>query len=174
MSDSQETVDALAKSVKGLEAGRRVGWARSYGAEEREQEALRDLNVARGDLAMVAKFAGFLFGLIQGAAPGAENLAVRSSTAMMSVLPKGAMEAGMLKGKEWRDAQRDPDADEIVAAARRRAKNITSKAHSSEFKGARIQERKKLMQQYGIPNEAALHNWLAQYPGDTPTSTSSG
>jgi hypothetical protein len=66
-----DTIASLAKSVNGLEASRRAGWARSYAAADRADELSRDLNIARADVAMLAKYAGLLHGVLEGVCPAA-------------------------------------------------------------------------------------------------------
>lgn len=155
-----ETVEALARSVTTLDSARRVGWAKSYNAEEREQEALRDLNVARGDLAIMAKFTAFCFGLLQGAAPGAEQLATENTAAVMSMLPRPPIDAGQQEGQRW---QREHIGAANAKAIRIKASTEAYRSGRKAKAAARKQERDSLIKRYGFPDEAALVNWLEQY-----------
>lgn len=164
MLDMPETAAAFSKAITGLEAGRRVGWARSFAAEEREQETARDLNIARSDLDIMSKFAGFLFGLVESVAPGAEALAVNDYRAVMSFLPQQALSSGRQQGRTWL-AKIEERANPRLA--KEKAKKVQNDEHSKAFQKARLVERRALMREFGIPSEDALMDWLRQFPTES-------
>lgn len=65
MTKDSETVKALTTAVHDLDTSRRVGWAKQYEASGRLDEALRDLNICRGDRESLIHYASFMHGLLQ-------------------------------------------------------------------------------------------------------------
>lgn len=157
--DAAQTVDALSKSVLDLDASRRVGWARAYEASSREDDALRDLNIARSDLALLTRFAAYAFGVLQQV--GAEGPVSRRYPKLLSFLPDAARRTGFSDATDYfaKSNFRREDAQE----ARERRRQLLKNENSRLYKNARSKERRDLMRQFHIPNEQALLDWLAQY-----------
>lgn len=87
---------ALSASVLSIDASRRVGWAKAFAAEGSRDEMARDLNVARADAAIYAKFAGFMYGAMTVLYPGLINHLPKGidRTHLMSALPAMSINAG--------------------------------------------------------------------------------
>lgn len=162
MTNPTGQIEALTKSVNDLDASRRVGWARSYEAATKHEETERDLNVARGDLAMVTKLAAYMFGMLT--ALQAEQLVVEQYPKLMSFLPDSPRRRGHDDTHKWLEDHEDRL--EVKRDRQRQLKNENSKL----WKNARTKERRDLMHRFHIPDEEALSDWLSKYPGrsDTP------
>lgn len=52
------------KAIGGIDASRRVGWAKAYSAEEKADDLARDLNMARADKEIYRKHLSWLLGFL--------------------------------------------------------------------------------------------------------------
>ncbi len=159
----QRTVEALSRAVLASDSGRRVGWARAYAAETSKDELSRDVNMARAERDIMRRSASFLYGFLTRYVEGESDAAPVMQQALRghvehigAVLDSAVIAAG-------REA-----ADALVHYSRSVGDRAADKKLRKEkaerlWKNARQQERKLLMEPYGIPNEAALYNYLEQY-----------
>jgi hypothetical protein len=155
---TNEVITALTKSVSTIDAARRVGWAKMFDAAAREEIAQKNLSIAKEDTILLAAFAGFLYGMvIEGLPDGANAAARHPSHIIRSALPEGAMNAGRELGAKYRRRADEKWQSRIDECTR------SETAKANEWKRARKRERKLLAERYGIPDEAALLDWLAQY-----------
>lgn len=60
--DREELPDTM---FRGVESGRRVGWARAFEAERRADTAERDVNVVRSDMKIMTAFAAQAYGALE-------------------------------------------------------------------------------------------------------------
>jgi hypothetical protein len=66
-----DVVCALTRSVHAIDGSRRVGWAKSFAAEQKADGLSRDLNIARADIAILTRYAATLHGILEGVCPAA-------------------------------------------------------------------------------------------------------
>lgn len=161
---AEEVITALATSVNGLDASRRVGWAKMYAALAAGEKAERELAIAREDIALLSKFAGFTYGALQ-------ELGLRDIyhaylrgdlDALQTYFPSGAMRHGREVGahwvKEWK--VRLVDKTEYY-----KARAAAKEANEAQFAAAKHVVREELAAEYGFADKDALTAYLAQYNG---------
>lgn len=61
--------DALIGALSVTDTSRRVGWAKYYSSTERVDDLSHDLNVAKTDIDLISRFAGYLYGALGVVAP---------------------------------------------------------------------------------------------------------
>lgn len=69
MSNRKDREDALVTALSVTDTSRRVGWGKYYSATEQVDDLSRDLNMARSDRDVMARFAGFLYGALSVTSP---------------------------------------------------------------------------------------------------------
>jgi hypothetical protein len=174
MSTAEEQITALTRAVGGAEAGRRVGWARAYAAESSKDELSRDVNILRMERDIMRGAASFLFGFFRGYLEqrGDSHLAQTALSRWHANVDK-VLDAKIVKaGREAAAAVAQQSPEELARRAKRAASRAETKQEKKAranqsarlFKHARDQERKLLMERFGFDNEAAMFNWLEQYP----------
>jgi hypothetical protein len=96
-----DVVEALSTSVTAIDGARRVGWAKAYAAEARAEDVSRDLNIARGDVQVLMKFAAFMYGVVQAAAPEALQRIPKQidQAEVTSMLASAPLHAGRRAGR---------------------------------------------------------------------------
>jgi 6-phosphofructokinase len=156
-----EQIQALSVAVTNTDKARRVGWARAYSAEESRDELARDVNMLRAERDIMRRAWSVTFGFIQVYAPpqAVERIA-KQAKAMGALANTSAVKAGRILARQ---AMAEDQERLQREAAKERARRDRMKDHTREFRAARQQERKKLIQKYGFPNEAAFLNYLALY-----------
>jgi hypothetical protein len=119
---SEQALSALAQTVNGLEAGRRVGWARAYEAADGKESAERDLNVARGNLALIEKFTALMYGAVLAATPGLAHLLTKEQPGIAAMLPQRYVNKGRALGTDFLEVDpelRQREQDRAEAAQRK-------------------------------------------------------
>lgn len=96
---AEQTVAALSASVIALDGSRRVGWAKSYEAEQRLDDLEREVDMARGDLAILAKFAAWEFGMLERLRAG--GVVLDRYPDVLSCLPDSSREEGKRDANRW-------------------------------------------------------------------------
>ena len=155
----------IAKATQGLDASRRVGWAKMYEALARGEKAERELAIAREDLALLSKFAGFTYGALQ--ALGLRDIyrayLKGDLDKLQSYLPNGAINMGRNVGEGWR---RDWIARLADKTAMYEARAKMREANERQMAAARHQVREELMQEYGFADESALRAHLSAHQAE--------
>jgi len=177
----EETIDAAGIAVRGLDAGRRVGWARAFDALRRADSAEHDVNVLRADVKTLSSFAARIYGaLMEVVTQNQLNELFRGDNIdLEGFLPEGPLFKGkdamrnLLAKEESRLAKSVRHHTEMLA--NQQVKLATEKARLAELKAdrmalsdkafetARRMELERLMEQFGIPDEAELTRWLTRY-----------
>lgn len=159
---SEETVESVGGAARGLEAGRRVGWARAFDAERRADSAEYDVNILRGDTKMLSAFAARAYGaLAVTVGKRIDELFRGDNHELKSWLPRGALHEGgdamrRLLGKQ---------ADEL-ARIRAEIAVVKGERHAlaaKVFTAARRAELERLVEEFGFPGEEELLRWLGEY-----------
>lgn len=88
--------DALVTALSVTDTSRRVGWAKYFSAADQLDELSRDLNVARSDVDLMSRFAGYLYGALGVAAPSLIGRLPRAIDpfGVLSMLPDKSIDAG--------------------------------------------------------------------------------
>jgi hypothetical protein len=158
----EETIDG---AVRGIESGRRVGWAKAFEALRRADSAERDVNVLRSDNRILASFAARCYGALEVTADKRVTELFRGDNhELASYLPQGPLDQG-------RDAMRallGKRRDELNTLRRRigtlRGVLPELQAESDRrWVAAKRKVRSELMEQFGIPDDDEFFGWLAQY-----------
>ena len=165
---SQITEEALTKSVIALDASRRVGWAKSFEAEKKQDKAERELNIALSDLAMVGKFAAVMFGFLCEAVPNAASLVAQDSTAMCSVLPDKMLKRGKSLGQTWLQ-NNEPLSGAELLYWQQREKIRRMRTSQRSYQNGKENQVKAFLKEFGFPDEDALMAYLALYKGNEVT-----
>lgn len=171
MTTADEVVDALAKSVHQLDNARRVGWARSYEAENRSSDLEKELAVARGDNALLSNLAGILWGFVLETTDGRRGSALGKHVdigKLTSFLGQAAINKGREAGGDYADLQNSLKDRAIAYAAE--SEQIMSDIKSGKramgeklMRYARNAEYKHLMRKYGFDSAFDMNQWLARY-----------
>lgn len=163
-----EAVGHLIKALAGTEASRRVGWARSYTAEERLDQALRDQEELRVQRDIMRGAASFLFGFVTGRGDGIVDEALhrwRKEVAAVfdpEVVRAGRKAAEDLADRDERRFARDERRRMLMERSAAWA-NHQQQKNRKPFQAGRVKERKNLISSYGFPDEEAFLEHLAAY-----------
>ncbi|OYN76843.1 hypothetical protein [Mycolicibacterium sphagni] len=157
-----DVVAALTKSVHSTEASRRVGWARMYAALAAGEKAERELGIAREDIALLSKFAGFTYGALQ--ALGLRDIYhayLRGDLdQLQSYFPNGAMqhgrEVGSTWGKDW--INRLADKTEYY-----KARAAAHEVNEKQWAAAKVAAANELATEYGFASADEMREYLAQH-----------
>lgn len=158
----REVVSAVVKSVNDMDASRRVGWAKMYAALATGEKAERELAIAREDIALLSKFAGFSFGALQslGLRDIYKCYCKGDLDQLQSYFPSGAMNSGRNVGEGWRKGWITRLADKTAMyEARARAHEASEK----QFVAAKRVVREELVQEFGFDDESALLTYLGKH-----------
>ena len=155
MSAVTEQVEALSKAVLSTDAGRRVGWAKVFAAEEKLSSASRDLNIMRAERDILYRYASTLHGVLHGIGCGPEvtDLIKGEHDSIGAVLDPRIVNSAALAAAE---AMRATELRRASDAARKKMRNTANR----QFKAGQEHERTRLARQFGFPNEAAMFNHL--------------
>lgn len=157
---SEEVLTAYARTVNDLDSSRRVGWAKMYAAIAAGEKAERELAIAREDVALLSKFAGFTFGALQ--ALGLRDIyhcyLKGDLDQLQSYLPHGAINMGRNVGEGWR---KDWIARLADKTAMYEARARAHEANEKQFAAAKHQVREELVAEYGFADEQEMLDYLA-------------
>jgi hypothetical protein len=164
----EDTIDG---AVRGIETGRRVGWAKAFDALRRADSAERDVNVLRADNRILASFAARCYGALEVTAKKRVTELFRGDHHdLVGYFPQGPLNKG-------RDAMRTllgKQQDELNALRRRieelRQGSLPELQAESDRRwvAAKREVRRDLMEQFGIPDDDAFFGWLARYREEHP------
>lgn len=160
-----ETIGAFVRSVNDIDASRRVGWAKMYAAQAAADKAERELGIAREDLTLLSRFAGYTFGALQGFGLYEiyQGYLHGDRSKLTTYFPDGAMklgrEAAERYGSDWRHRIADKTA---YYEARAKA----SDANEMQFKAAKRQVHRELAAEFGFADEAEMRAYLNQHKGE--------
>lgn len=160
MTTAKEQIDALSTAVTNTDKSRRVGWARAYSAEQSAEDLARDVNMLRAERDIMRRAWSFTFGFIEVYDPQAHTALGTHAKEIGALLDPGPAEAGRIRGRQQLEVDEERSLRRSVAAEQSKALRRESQRL---WKGARQQERRKLLEKYGFPNEAAFLNYLEQY-----------
>lgn len=172
MTSTEEAVAALSKSVHQLDNARRVGWAKSYEAEGRISDIERDLAVARGDSAVLARLGGVLWGFIlemEGGSAPEPLKAILNIRAVTSMLQQNALNAGREAAIRHVETLPSEARLERIAKAEESVSRMEDALSKKEalsrklMRAARNAEFCNLMKRYGFESAADMKAWLGLY-----------
>lgn len=156
----EEKDTASGFAMRGLETGRRVGWARAFDAERRADSAERDVNVLRSDVKILTAFAAQAYGALEATCGKRTSELFRGvNHEVKTFFPQGQINKGC-------DAMRKmlgQRADELnrlrgeIADARLERHAISDKV----FTAAKKFVLRELMDRFEFDSEDALYSWLA-------------
>jgi hypothetical protein len=165
VTEQQETISALTRSVTALDASRRVGFGKAFTAQAKLDEALHDLNVARADRDIYRRSTSWLYGFIEQYVDNNSREETKQAVAAIIgdlsrvldsvVLRKGRKDG--LTAARW-NPRRDIEAS-------RAAKVESMQASEKMFRSARNAGEKRLAQRYGFANTAEFVHWLDEVRG---------
>jgi hypothetical protein len=166
----EETIDAAGIAVRGIDAGRRVGWARAFDAIRRADSAEHDVNMLRSDNRILCSFAARAYGALEVTCTRnrIDELFRGDNHELAGYFPQGPLNNG-------RDAMRRLINDRHDELTRIRAQIDEAKAERKDilagtyevrekaFQAARRKDRQALMEEFEIPNQEELLWWLGRY-----------
>jgi hypothetical protein len=149
-----------ARTVNDLDSSRRVGWAKMYAALAAGEKAERELAIAREDIALLSKFAGFTFGALQslGLRDIYHTYLKGDLDQLQSYLPNGAINMGRNVGQGWREGWIARLADK-TAMYEARAK--AQAANEKQMAAARYLVREELAEEFGFATVDELRDYLS-------------
>ncbi|MCV7174808.1 hypothetical protein [Mycolicibacterium sphagni] len=159
-----ETASALAVSVHAVDASRRVGWARMYAAAANAERFERELGIAREDIALLSKFAGFTYGALQ--ALGLRDIYkayLRGDLdQLQTYFPNGAMNHGREVGSQWVEDWKVRIVDKTRYYEARAAMR---EANEKQMAAARHLVAEEMAAEYGFTSTDEMRNYLAERSG---------
>lgn len=165
ISIDEETVENFGHGIRGIETGRRVGWAKAFEALRRADSAERDVNILRADNKILAAFAARAYGALEVTCKKRIHELFRGdSHELVTYFSEGPLNNG-------RDAMRrllGKQQDELNALRQRIAVLKGERAELAEesekrWVAARRAVREDLMEQFGIPSDEEFFRWLSEY-----------
>lgn len=181
VSVDEETIEAVGHGIRGIETGRRVGWAKAFEALRRADSAERDVNMLRSDNKILAAFAARAYGALdEMLGEDALNTLFRGDNhELKSYFADGPFFAGKDAARTIiAKLQTTPLWDYAAAvnaraAAEREAlkvrRDLEKHIPASFIRGIRRRERRNLAAHFGFGRgsrgEGAMFEWLQQYRG---------
>lgn len=156
-----EVASVVVKSFNDIDTSRRVGWAKMYAAIAAGEKAERELGIAREDLALLSRFAGFTFGALQGFGlyDIYQTYLKGDTSKLTSYFEDGAMNQGRNVASQWVD---DWKARLVDKTAYLEARAKAHEANEKQFKAAKRQVCEELCAEFGFADEAAMRAHLAR------------
>ena len=160
----EDTIEAAAFGMRGIESGRRVGWAKAFDAMRRADSAERDINMIRSDIRILSNFAARAFGaLTELLSDQAVTMLFRGDQhELKSYFPDGPY----YKGKD--DARRVYAAEEPrIREMERRIAELRSEHHRLDdraFAAAKRRAINLLANSFGFPNREIMFEFMATSP----------
>jgi hypothetical protein len=159
----EDTIEAAGYAAHGLEAGRRVGWAKAFEFMRRADTAERDVNVLRGDIKILSSFAAVAYGALEVTCKNRITELFRGdNNELKTYLPQPPLNKG-------RDAMRGligRRADELNAVRRDIAEARAERASISDkvFERAKLKAMSLLADSFGFTGRETLLEFLSTSP----------
>lgn len=168
-----DTAGQAIKAINGIDAARRVGWAKAFSNGEKLDGALRDLNIMRGDRDAYCRGVSFLLGAFTAVVEAPATF--RGRTHIMRqlleryagadfVLDDDAKSDGVAAVAAIRAADSVYD-DEyaIERAARQAAKKASNRRHRHQWADAQERALRRLAARHGFTSVAQMFAVLASW-----------
>lgn len=163
----EDTIDAAGMAYRGVESGRRVGWAKAFEFMRRADSAEHDVNVLRSDVKILSSFAARAYGALEVTVSRGrmDELFRGDNGELVGFFPEGPLNNG-------RDAMRRllakkldeySDVRRRVKEAQDESKPILQAASDKMFAAAKRAVAEEWMARYGIPDAETLDAWMSQF-----------